>query len=494
MRREPFRESALIWSGSKRLLAFDAEAARAFRRAHKEELCMEIASRHRSNIVIALVATSLGLFAGCLNYPNQVQTNAAGKSQRFPHVAFQHKIESNAERLFHDGKRIFRSDTFGSEEFWGDQLRLHEAILGEKRGGVGAGLTPKQALEVGLKVDVDKVPRILLEVLRGGHISLNKPATTVELIRANSVIGVRGEFKNGKLQRVGITCALCHSAVDDSFAKGIGRPLDGWPNRDLNVGEIVAMAPNLAPFTELLGKDADTVRKVLRSWGPGKYDAELDKDGKALKPDGTSAATVIPAAFGLAGQNLHTYTGWGSVPYWNAYVGITQMHGKGTFYDPRLNNAEQFPVSVRAKTFDIRPEKDLVTAKLPALHLYQLSIPAPKPSRNSYDHRAARRGAEIFGNKAHCAQCHVPPLFSEPGWPMHTPAEIGIDDFQANRSPDKRYRTTPLRGLFVREKGGFYHDGRFKSYDEVVNHYKPVLKFELTQEEQRDLVEYLKSL
>ncbi len=442
----------------------------------------------------SVMAIALIFLAGCLNYPSKVETNPAGKSQRIPRFSFSHWIKENSRQLLSEGRQIFRYDTFGSEAFWGDQLRLHEAILGEKRGGVGPGLTPKQALDLGIKVDVDKLPRILLESLRGGHASLNNPATTVELIRANSVVGVKGFFENGKLQRIGITCAICHSTVDDSFAKGIGRPLDGWPNRDLNVGEIVALAPNLKPYTELLQKDDETVRKVLRSWGPGKYDAELNHDGKAFRPDGKSAATLIPAAFGLAGQNLHTYTGWGSVPYWNAYVGITQMHGTGTFFDPRLNNAEQFPAAVRGKDFDIRPEKDRVTAKLPALHYYQLSIPAPKAPHGHYDEGAAKRGQVIFEEKANCVRCHVPPILSEPGWPMHTASEIGIDDFQANRSPDKRYRTTPLGGLFAREKGGFYHDGRFKSYEEVIDHYKPVLKFSLTADEERDLVEFLKSL
>jgi hypothetical protein len=452
--------------------------------------CMKMGKRM---ITVGAVLTAC-LLAGCLQYPNRVQTNPAGKSQRLPRFGFQQQIKNNAARLMEDGKDIFRNDTFGSEEFWGDQLRLQEAILGEKRGGVGPGLTPQQALELGLKVDVNKLPQILFEVMRGGHVNMNNPATTIELIRADSVVGVRGDFENGKLKRVGITCALCHSTVDDSFAKGIGRTLDGWPNRDLNVGEIVAMAPDLKPFTDLLQQDDTAIRKVLRSWGPGKYDAELVQDGKAFRPDGQSAATVLPPAFGLAGQNLHTYNGWGGVPYWNAYVAITQMHGKGTFYDPRLNNPEQFPVAVRGKHYDIRPEKDLVTSKLAALHFYQLAIPAPKPPAGYFDKGAAKRGRVVFENKAKCATCHVPPLFSEPGWAMHTAEEIGIDDFQANRSPDKRYRTTPLKGLFVREKGGFYHDGRFKTYDAVIDHYKPVLKFELAAGEQRDLVEYLKSL
>ena len=236
------------------------------------------------------------------------------------------------------------------------------------------------------------------------------------------------------------------------------------------------------------------MRKVLAAWGPGRYDAELNLDGKAFRPDGKTAATVIPAAFGLAGQNLHTYAGWGSIPYWNAYVANLQMHGQGTFFDPRLADKTKFPVAARAGLDNVRPARDLVTEKLEALHYYQLSIPAPKPPEDSYDHAAAQRGAALFSGKARCAGCHVPPLFSEPGWAMHTGKEIGIDDFQASRSPDGRYRTTPLRGLFVRAKGGFYHDGRFANYAAVVDHYDGFFKLGLTAPEKLNLIEHLKSL
>jgi hypothetical protein len=435
------------------------------------------------------------LCGGCLNYPSRVQTNPAVKAERPPHESFSRDIKGHSQRLFYDGEQIFRYDTFGSELYWGDQLHLHEAILGQELGGVGPGMSPKQALDLGLKVDVDKLPKILFQAIKGGHVSLEKPKTTIELLKAGSVVGVRGFFEHGKLVRVGITCAICHSTVDDSFAHGIGRPLDGWPNRDLDVGQIVALAPNLKPLADLLQKEDNAVRQVLKSWGPGMYDAELNHDGKASRPDGKSGATAIPAAFGLAGQNLHTYNGWGGVPYWNAYVANTQMRGRGTFFDPRLENEEQFPVAKRSGDFNIRPtEKDLITSKLAALQYYQLSIPAPSPPRRSYDHKAAQRGRILFEGKARCVTCHVPPLFSEPGWPMHKPEEVGIDDFQSSRSPDKRYRTTPLSALFVREKGGFYHDGRFKTYEAVIDHYKPVLHFELTPDEERDLVQFLKSL
>lgn len=446
----------------------------------------------------AAAATALIVFLawapGCLNQPKSVATNPAVEAYKAPKESFKDDIKENADALFDEGQKIFRHDTFGSEAFWGDQLRLHEAIAGEKLGGVGPGLTAKQALEVGLKVDVARLPQILTEAIKGGSVSLDKVETTIELLKADAVVGVKAFEERGKIISVGITCALCHSTTDNSFAKGIGRRLDGWPNRDLNIGEIIAMAPNLKPFVDLLQKDENAIRQVLKSWGPGKYDAELDKDGKAFQPDGRSAATVLPAAFGLAGQNLHTYTGWGGVPYWNAYVGITQMHGKGTFFDPRLRDAQKFPISNRVGTWNIRPREDLVTAKLPALHYYQLSIPAPKPPKDSFDAVAAERDKAIFSGKAKCATCHVPPLYSEPGLALHKGAEIGIDDFHASRSPTGAYRTTPLQGLFVREKGGFYHDGRFKDYAAVIDHYAPVLGFQLSQQERNDLIQFLKSL
>jgi hypothetical protein len=440
-----------------------------------------------------LVVVALGL--ACIPRPKGVETNPAAKTQQAPREEFDDKISENSKDLFDRGRTIFRWDTFGSEAFWGGKLQLHRALLGQKLGGVGAGLTPNQALKAGLKADVARVPKLLVEVMREGSVTFDSPETTLELLRADAVVGVRGIFdKDKNLVSVGITCALCHSTVDDSFMKGIGRRLDGWPNRDLDVGAIAGMAPDLSAFTQLLRVDEATVRKVLASWGPGRYDAELNLDGKAFRPDGKTAATVIPAAFGLAGQNLHTYSGWGAVPYWNAYVANLQMYGQGNFFDPRLSDKAKFPVAARAGLGNKRSSPDLVTEKLAALHFYQLAIPAPKPPENSYDRAAAERGAAVFNGKARCAGCHVPPLFSEPGWAMHTGKEIGIDDFQASRSPDGRYRTTPLRGLFVRAKGGFYHDGRFADYAAVVDHYDRFFKLGLAANEKTDLIEYLKSL
>jgi len=408
---------------------------------------------------------------------------------------FDHAIVAYNEELLNNGRQTFRFETFGDEAFWGDALKLHLAIAGAANGGVGPGVSPATALSVGLKVDVDALPAALREQLRRGVVDLNNPATTIALLKLNAVVGVKGIFDPaGRLSSMGIQCALCHSTVDNSFAAGIGARLDGWPNRDLNVGAIIALAPDLTPFTTALGIDDATVREVLHSWGPGKFDAELLLDGKGFRPDGKSAATLLPAAFGLAGVNLHTYTGWGSVTHWNALVANLEMGGQGTFFDPRLADATKFPIAAKRGSFDVRHDPDLVTPKLAALHAYQLSIPAPTPPVGSFDANAARRGRTLFNGKAQCATCHVPPLYTEPGWNMHTPAEIGIDDFQSSRSPDEHYRTTPLKGLFAREKGGFYHDGRFATLRAVVDHYDSHLQLGLSDGEENDVVEFLKSL
>ncbi len=414
----------------------------------------------------------------------------------FGAVSMQAKASPNLD-LISQGKQIFRFDTFGDEDFWGGQLGLHQAIEGEQFGGVGPGVSPATALAVGLKVDLQALPKSLQSQLKKGQVDLNDPAVTLALLKLNAVVGITGFFNSdGSLSSIGIQCALCHSTVDDSFASGIGKRLDGWANRDLNVGAIVALSPNLQPFADLLGTDQATVRSVLNSWGPGKFDAELVLDGKAFRPDGGSAATLIPPAFGLAGVNLHTWTGWGSIPYWNAFVANIEMHGKGTFYDPRLNDASKFPIAARSGFGNIRSSPDLITSKLPALHAYQLSLLAPLPPAGSFDPAAAARGQALFAadGKAKCATCHVPTLFTEPGWNLHTPAEIGIDDFQANRSPDGRYRTSPLKGLWTHTKGGFYHDGRFATLLDVINHYNTLFGLGLTESEKSDLVEYLKSL
>lgn len=403
--------------------------------------------------------------------------------------------QENAERLAAQGRQIFRFDTFGDEDFWGGTLGLHKAIEGAKFGGVGPGVSPATALAVGLKVDQDALPPALVAAIQAGQVDLNDPATTLALLKLNAVVGVTGFFNSdGSLKTIGIQCALCHSTVDNAFAPGIGHRLDGWANRDLNVGAIVGLAPNLQPVADVLGVDVATVKTVLNSWGPGHFDAELFMDGKAFRPDGKSAATLIPPAFGLAGVNLHTFTGWGTVTYWNAFVANLEMHGKGNFFDPRLDDVSKFPVAARNGFGHVHSDVDLITSKLGPLHVYQLDIPAPAPPKGSFDPAAAKRGEALFNGKAKCSSCHVPPLYTEPGWNMHTASEVCVDDFQASRSPDDRYRTTPLNGLWTHTQGGFYHDGRFATLGDVVDHYDSCMNLGLTGQEKSDLVQFMLSL
>jgi mono/diheme cytochrome c family protein len=428
------------------------------------------------------------------NAPAEVGAQDVGDPALEPVSAHDRQVERDALGAIGRGRSTFRHDTFGDEAFWGDTIRLHEAIAGAANGGVGPGLSPADALGLGLKVDIQALPRSLRRQLAAGAVDLDDPASTLVLLQRNAVVGVKGFFSGGSLTSVGIQCALCHSTVNDSFAPGIGARLDGWANRDLDVGAIVALAPDLSVVADLLGVSQDAVRQVLRSWGPGKFDAELLLDGKAIRPDGKSAATLLPPAFGMAGVNLHTWTGWGSVTHWNALVANLEMHGRGTFYDPRLEDAAKFPIAAANDFGNVRSDPDLVTSKLADLHLFQLAIRAPAPPAGSFDAAAASRGAALFAGKAACATCHVPPLFTEPGWNMHLPSEIGIDSFQADRSPDGHYRTAPLRGLWTHTKGGFYHDGRFATLLDVVNHYDGFKGLGLTAQEKSDLVEYLKSL
>ena len=270
---------------------------------------------------------------------------------------------AKAPSLFEQGKAIFRFDTFGDEDYWGGKLQLHKAIEGAALGGVGPGVSPKTALTVaGLKVDVDALPRDLQAKLKRGKVDLDSPATTLALLKLNAVIGVKGFFdKGGSLSSIGITCAICHSDVDNSFAPGIGKRLDGWPNQDLNIGLIVSLAPNLAPMAEQVLGASDpatiaTLKKVLLSWGPGFYDAEVNIDAIGFRPDGKSAAVRIPAAYGHLGENLHTWTGgFGNVTYWNAYVANLQMHGKGNFNDERFNDPAKYPGGGQRRLFQAPP-------------------------------------------------------------------------------------------------------------------------------------------
>jgi hypothetical protein len=458
-------------------------------------------SQRKLRLTLALLAsvlTALGI-AGLAYSRGQA---APGKVNSILASGPDVPVEANAQQMIAQGRKTFRFDTFGDEVFWGDTLQLHKAIEGSKFGGVGPGVSPKTALAVGLKVDADALPVGLVAQIKAGKVNLDDPATTLALLKLNAVVGVTGFFNSdGSLKSMGIQCSICHSTVDDSFAPGIGSRLDGWANRDLNVGAIAALSPNLNPVADLLLGNHDPgsvqmVKDVLNSWGPGRFDAELFMDGanKAFRYDGKSGSTLIPPAFGLAGVNLHTWTGWGSVTHWNAFVANLEMHGQGTFYDPRLNDANQFPIAAKNGFGNVRHNPDLVTSKLAALQVYQLLIPAPTPPTGSFDAAAAARGQVLFTGKANCSSCHVPPLYTEPGWNMHTASEIGIDPFQADRAPDHAYRTSPLKGLWTHTKGGFYHDGRFATLKDVVKHYNDFFHLGLSEQEMNDLVEYLKSL
>jgi hypothetical protein len=393
--------------------------------------------------------------------------------------------EDNAKEQIEQGRNTFRFDTYGDEAFWTGQLQIQQSVK---------NLTPRTALALGLKVDADALSPSVIEAILHGKVNLDDPAVTLQLIQQNAVLGVVGTFNNNTLTQVGFTCAICHSTVDNSVAPGIGKRIDGLGNRDLNIGAIVATAPNLQPF-----------------------DAELFLDGKAFNPQqitndavtGTkvSGATLIPNARGLSGHNLHTWSGgWGTVTYWNAFVAVDELHGIGTFFDERFDNAAQFPIAAAAKLghVSVDPDTDRVTGKLAALHFYQLALPALQPRPGiDFDQAAAARGDELFSGKANCNSCHHEPLWTEPGWNQHTADEMKIDSFEADRSPGHAYQTVNLAGIFVRErglfmfpqnKGRFYHDGRFQTLLDVVNSYDSRFNLGLSDEEKHDLVEYLKSL
>ncbi|MFL5616934.1 MAG: hypothetical protein ACJ79A_00910 [Gemmatimonadaceae bacterium] len=360
-----------------------------------------------------------------------------------------------------DGKSIFRFDTFGDETFWTDTLLMHEVIR--------TSVSPTTALSVGLKVDADALPEAVKVGIANGSVDLNAPATTVTLLKLGAVVGVVGQVDaNDTLRRVGITCAFCHSTVDNSFAPGIGRRLDGWPNRDLNVGAIISLSPAVT-----------TAQKtVYGSWGPGMYDPRFNIDGKNIP-------VVIPPAFGLRHVAREIYTGDGPVSYWNAYVAITQMHGHGHFVDSRIG------VDVN------NTPPDLVSAKLPALREYQFSLDAPAPIAGSFDAQAANRGRAVFNGVARCASCHLAGSLSDVNTGvLHAAEEVGQDPAYALRSATKQYRTTPLRGLWhpPQLKGPYFHDGNAATLEAAVDHYVGLFGLTLSGRQKSDLVEYLKTL
>lgn len=371
----------------------------------------------------------------------------------------------------HEGQAIFRYDTFGDEQLWTDVLRMHEVL---------PTVDPATALAVGLKVDVDALPASLVAALRAGQVDLKDPTVTVALLGLDAVVGVRGSVDaDGHLTKVGITCALCHSSVDNSFGPSIGRRLDGWANTDLNVGAIVALSPALDEAT----------KAEFRTWGPGKYDPRHHAfDGsRIIGLNSPSLPIVIPPIYGLRGVGFETFTADGPISYWNAYVGIGQMGGKGTFSDPRIGlTIEQSP--------------DLVTPKLPALLAYQLSLRTPEPPRGSFDHAAAARGKQVFRNEARCASCHQQPALTDvlqhgrdgdvPF--LHDAVSVGQDPAYAMRTANGKYRTTPLRGLL--HHAPYFHDGSAQTLADVVAHYERVFGLNLTPGQRADLIEYLKSL
>lgn len=443
--------------------------------------------RYKKQSVVVLSLVALVAITQCTKMErsgDEADATAPGKP------AVQHEGQ---QRFIDQGKEIFRYDAFGDEDFWSGILHIDKAIAGSDNGGFGPGVSPRTALAVGLKVDAEALPAEVVAGISSGNINLDDPATTLALLKLNAVVGVKGNFNgDGSLHSIGITCASCHSTVDNSFAPGIGKRLDGWPNRDLNVGAIVSLTDNATPIASMLHVDEATLRQVLGLWGPGKFPAVLFMDGKAFRPDGTIAANLIPAAFGLKGIDLTTYTGWGDITYWNNFVSNLEMHGKGTFIDPRLNDPVKYPIAVENHFYAVTSNPDLITSKLPALRAYQHSLDAPKPPAGSYDPTAAERGKALFLTKANCASCHRLPLYADNI--LHSAGEIGIDDFEAQRSPTGKYRTTPLGGLFAKAKGGYYHDGRFATLADVVNHYNNFLSLNLTTPEKHDLVEFLKSL
>ena len=465
---------------------------------------------------LLLLAAGAGLIAiALLGAPALAVTGFLDQGPDGTHV-WDQNIRDHTRGMMDQGREVFRYDTFGSEAFFGNVLGLHQAIEGSKLGGVGDGVSPATALKVGLKVDMDALPPDVVKAVQAGQVNLNDPATTLVLLKLGAVVGVEGVFNDPNdpskgLMAIGVSCAICHSTVDDAFAPGIGHRLDGWANQDLNIGAILALSPNLQPVVDLLNKGESSdhqvnvaaVRSVLNSWGPGRFDAELFMDGKPFGPNNSNASTLIPDAFGLAGVNAHTWTGnWGTVTYWNAFVSNLEMHGSpGNFFDPRLDDKDRFPVAAANRLGHVvtPPGDDRISSKLPALQFYQLAMPTPKGvAGKDFDPVAAARGGAIFNGRGQCATCHVPPMFSEPGWNLHTPAEIGLDDesgrFQAERSPDGKYRTSPLAGRLYKRTRGFFHDGRFASLMDVVNHFDNFMKLGLSANDKADLVEYLKSI
>ena len=408
-------------------------------------------SLRRPTNVLAVVAVSIHL-AAC-NEPD---------GSRAVDPAVDHALAAQGPQnpaLVAEGKTIFRFDTFGDETFWTDTLRMHEVIR--------TSVSPNLALQVGLKVDADALPSSVKAGIQNKTIDLDAPATTVALLKLGAVVGVVGEVDaNNVLTRVGITCALCHSTVDNSFSAGIGSRLDGWPNRDLNVGAIVALSPALTAAQKL----------VYNSWGRGKYDPRFNIDGKNIP-------VVLPPAFGLRHVKREVYTGDDVVSYWNAYVAITQMHGHGHFVDARIGVDKNNP-------------PDLVSAKLEPLRAYQFSLEAPERVEGAVD-AAVQRGRAVFNGVAKCASCHLGDARTDVNANrLHPAEEVGQNPAYAQRSVTRMYRTTPLRGLWHPPQltGPYFHDGSAATLEAVVDHYVKLFSLSLTTQQRMELVAYLRTL
>jgi mono/diheme cytochrome c family protein len=382
---------------------------------------------------------------------------ASGSGQDVPPARDAAPSVQDSQAAISEGQRIFRFETFDDEVFWTDKARMHEVVQ--------QSLSATMALKVGLKVDADSIPPDVAAAIKGGKVDLESPSTTVTLLKLNAVVGLKGTVKtvDGKesLVRLGITCALCHSTVDNSFLPGIGHRQDGWPNRDLNIGAIIALSPAITPEQ----------KAVYNSWGPGKYDPRYNIDGK-------STPLVLPPAYGLAQVKNETYTAEGPISYWNAYVAVTQMHGRGNFSDPRLN-------------IDVKDTPDMVTPKLPALRAYQHSLPTPRPEAGTFDAAAAKRGLAVFNQS--CVRCHVDTTNTDNNaGTLHPPSDTGMDGAYAARTASKAYRTTPLRGLW--QHPPYFHDGSSATLEAVVEHYNRVRDLKLSADQRADLVQFLKSL
>lgn len=274
------------------------------------------------------------------------------------------------------------------------------------------------------------------------------------------------------LTRVGITCALCHSPVDNSYASGIGKRIDGWPNRDLNGSAIMALSPTFSA----------SEKAALRSWGPGKFDTRNVFDGK-------HNPQVIPPAFGLQGIHKITFGGDGDeIAYWNGLVAVIEMGGQGRFKDARIG------VDV-----DTTPGfGDLVSSKLPALGAYQLSLAAPAAPAGSFDVAAAARGKVLFEGSARCATCHSGPSFTDANLRLHPVADsMGEPEPNngvsfASRTATKMYRTTPLKGVW--QHAPYFHNGSAATLENVVEKYNTRMALGLSTANISDVAQYLKSL